>query len=260
MSDPPSPICVIGFGRSGTSATARVLNLLGVDLGPAETLAPAWEPDNARGYWEPLWMIELNDSLLAAAGGTWDNPPALPPGWREDQQWAEMRERARAMTEERLGRARGPWGWKDPRTTLLLPFWRSIYPDAGFVICVRAPQPAVKSLKRRGNDDRLPADWGRVWHDYSMRAFRDTRGAPRIVVFYDDLVAHPDREVRRLARFLRCDMSPTTLRAAAASIEPNLRHHSVSIREVMLDASMPLRHRLLYLYLRARHATRLARL
>lgn len=43
--------CILGMHRSGTSALAQVVHLLGADIGKNEDLIPA-EPANAAGYWE----------------------------------------------------------------------------------------------------------------------------------------------------------------------------------------------------------------
>jgi hypothetical protein len=43
------------------------------------------------------------------------------------------------------------WGWKDPRTTLFLDFWKSLVPDARFVFMYREPGEVIESLFRRGD-------------------------------------------------------------------------------------------------------------
>ena len=60
-------IIVLGMHRSGTSALARVLNLLGVDLGT--NLLPAAE-DNETGFWEHRDLVLVNEEVLrhSAAG------------------------------------------------------------------------------------------------------------------------------------------------------------------------------------------------
>ncbi len=64
----------MGMHRSGTSFTARALQLLGVSLGAAGSLmAPG--PDNPAGYFENRDIKELNDAVLAHLGGSWDQPP-----------------------------------------------------------------------------------------------------------------------------------------------------------------------------------------
>jgi hypothetical protein len=56
--------------RSGTSLTARVLDLLGIALGPRDTMLAADPDDNARGYWEQSAVMALNDDVLAQVGGS----------------------------------------------------------------------------------------------------------------------------------------------------------------------------------------------
>src|SRR5687767_636825 len=76
-------ICVLGMHRSGTSLVSRLLHLLGVYLGPQESISNTGE-DNPTGYWEHSGFVRLNEELLARLGGRWDAPPALTPGWFAD--------------------------------------------------------------------------------------------------------------------------------------------------------------------------------
>lgn len=73
-------VCVGGMGRSGTSLTMRLLNLLGVYLGPQEDMMQP-QVDNPRGYWEHSKLTDLNEALLARLGGSWHEPPTFPPNW-----------------------------------------------------------------------------------------------------------------------------------------------------------------------------------
>jgi hypothetical protein len=76
----PRIVCVLGMHRSGTSVVTRVLNLLGVFLGPEDRLIrPA--TDNPRGFWEHGPIMRLNQRILARLGGHGFKPPACVPGW-----------------------------------------------------------------------------------------------------------------------------------------------------------------------------------
>src|SRR5258706_8380174 len=68
-------ICVLGMHRSGTSLLARILNLLGVDLGPAEVLTTEPIAHNPKGYWEHHEITAISDAILKRYGGSWDEPP-----------------------------------------------------------------------------------------------------------------------------------------------------------------------------------------
>jgi len=87
--------------RSGTSLVARIVNLLGIDLGPPALLLPP-RPDNPRGFWEHAPFTALNDAVLAALGGTWDDPPPLPAGWYRAAELRSLRDRARRLVDEPL--------------------------------------------------------------------------------------------------------------------------------------------------------------
>lgn len=53
------PVCVLGcIGAARRSW--RALNLLGMDLGPEETMLDPIEHDNPTGFWEQAAMMERN--------------------------------------------------------------------------------------------------------------------------------------------------------------------------------------------------------
>ena len=107
----PQVICVLGMHRSGTSVIARMLNLLGVYLGPEERfLKPAF--DNPKGFWEHRQISELNEEILNAFGGHHLAPPVLPEGWLKAPDLAGLRSRAQAIISDDFGRS-DFWGWKD---------------------------------------------------------------------------------------------------------------------------------------------------
>ena len=58
---------VMGMHRSGTSLTARLLNLMGVYFGPEDALMEA-DRFNPKGYWERKDVYQLNKTILQHAG------------------------------------------------------------------------------------------------------------------------------------------------------------------------------------------------
>jgi hypothetical protein len=148
---PERAVCVTGMHRSGTSFTARALQNLGVSLGdPDRLMAPG--PDNPAGYWENRDIKELNDELLARMGGSWDQPPVLNRGWEENADLDSLRARASDVLDDAFGAprpGRDIIGWKDPRLSLLLPFWRVVTPITTTVVVVRDPAEVSASLRAR---------------------------------------------------------------------------------------------------------------
>ena len=69
-------IVIAGMHRSGTSAIARVVNLLGADI--AGDLMMAVAGVNDRGYWESNTLFAIHHRLLRELGSRWDDPFPLP--------------------------------------------------------------------------------------------------------------------------------------------------------------------------------------
>lgn len=220
----PTITCVLGTHRSGTSLATRIVNLLGVDLGPEDHMVRA-APDNPRGFWEHRGIVKLNEEILEQLGGSTARPPAFPPGWETASDLEHLRDRAqRIIQEEFAGKA--SWGWKDPRSCLTLPFWQRLLPPMRYVICLRNPLDVERSLRRR---DGLTAERGfYLWVTHTQMALQHTRGQPRILVLYERLVDDWRRELQRVAAFLGAAEHaerPEVQAAVRDFVDPNLRHH-----------------------------------
>src|SRR5580658_3699015 len=126
-------IFIVGMHRSGTSATAGALAALGMasPSGSDRTSTTEW---NERGNFESKRLMAVNDRLLSVLGGSWSGPPELEPGWEGDHALDDLRARAgRAFAQSFPTR---PTAWKDPRSCLTLPFWRTVVtaPVAGVLV------------------------------------------------------------------------------------------------------------------------------
>jgi predicted nucleic acid-binding Zn-ribbon protein len=240
--------------RSGTSLVARIVNLLGIDLGPRALLLPP-RPDNPRGFWEHAPFTALNDAVLAAMGGTWDQPPPLPAGWHRAPELRSLRNRARRLVRSRFGKTRR-WGWKDPRSSLTLPFWRSVLPRLRFIVCLRNPLDVSRSLERR---NALPIAKGEaLWMRYTQDALANTTGGERLLVFYEDLLMDAKPQLRRVAAFLGA-RPPRRLAAAEApalgGVDPSLRHQRSEPAEVFVASGLSFASQALYAVLRSHAAS-----
>jgi hypothetical protein len=185
--------------RSGTSLLTRILNLVGVDLGPVEGLTTEPVAANPTGYWEHHQLTAISDAILKRYGGNWDRPPMLPPGWETSAAIDDLRQHAQQLIDDQFGDVQ-LWGWKDPRTCLTLPFWQQLLPEMRYVICLRNPVDVARSLEHR---DCLSAELSfKLWLTYVSTALRHSDGKARLVIFYEDLMDDAFRELRRLAEFL----------------------------------------------------------
>jgi hypothetical protein len=226
-----APIAIAGMHRSGTSMIARVLSHSGADLGPEENLAPA-KADNQDGFCENLTLLEVNNELLAAAGGGWDLPPARPL-----LETAPDDARAKAIGAfVRFDPAR-VWAWKDPRNSITLEFWKSLFPDLRVVICLRNPIEVALSLKAR---NFFSIERGlSLWLEYNERLLeaipRERRMVTHYVSFFDD----PDGEAARLATFAGVRYDEGALRAVVPAVRKELRHHLYSAADLVTAEVAP---------------------
>lgn len=222
---------VLGMHRSGTSAVTQLLALAGAEL-PANVMPG--DAHNAKGYFEPWKIAIFNDERLRAAGSAWDDPFAypfrpLPPD--EEKAWLE---RGETLFDEEFGDAAHPL-LKDPRATVILPFWRALLAAKGVaarcVIPVRHPLAVAGSLRRRDGftDEKSVL----VWSAYMLAAEAYTRDLPRAFVGYDALLADWRAEVGRIEAALGGQLPKLTV-AAGKKIDkfltPDLRHNEGEAR------------------------------
>lgn len=218
---------VLGMHRSGTSAVTQLLALAGAHL--PQNVMPGDE-HNAKGYFEPWKIAIFNDQRLRAAGAAWDDVFAYPfrPLSRKDERgWMN---RAITLFGEEYGEARFPL-LKDPRVTVLLPFWREVLGDleiaARCVIPVRHPLAVAGSLERRNG---FPVQKSvLLWSAYMLAAEAYTRDLPRAFVGYDALLGDWRAEVARIAAAHGAPLPKMTDKAAKAIdrfLSPELRHNA----------------------------------
>ncbi len=72
-------LLVVGMHRSGTSALAGALSILGVDVG--QDLLPARTGENDLGFFELKQVHSFHEHLLLSGGRTWDTPSPLTSSW-----------------------------------------------------------------------------------------------------------------------------------------------------------------------------------
>lgn len=234
-------VIIAGMHRSGTSMVARIASLLGVYFGPARDLMTATE-DNPEGYFENRGMWRLHDALLARLGGAWDRPPLL--------RWADIAEEpaARALAQDARvllhylaagsAAAGGHWGWKDPRSSLVMDFWKTLVSPATtrLVLCVRNPKEVVASLSKRGDEVEHPY---LVWRAYYRALMVDTAEFETLWLHYDSFFENTEAMVERLTDFLGLDASAEQKRLAAGSVNPALKRRRSDIAELWADDEAP---------------------
>lgn len=206
---------------------AKLLQDCGLHLGPEEQLG--FDVSSGERHWENVRFVALNEKLLNRLGGSWDNPPAFPAGWEckpEVERLALPAMKLIAM----LGRDHRFWGWKDPRNSLTLPFWRGLIPELMVVICVRNPLETSRSLQARGDSIAITA--AQLWLTYYRELLAALPREKRVITHYESYFQDPAAELKRLANAVNLGVSDDTINASCASVADNLRHHRAETREL----------------------------
>jgi hypothetical protein len=218
-------IVVLGMHRSGTSALSRVLNLCGAFL-PARVKPPKLGV-NAKGFWEPEAVLDLNVRLMRQLGGEWDRVGfGLP---EDGEVVAEFESDVRAVLASEYGDQQIIL-IKDPRIGAVAPLWDRALVRAGYrpvyVVPVRNPLEVARSLHARGD---MSVDEGlALWLAYSQRIadFASVR-ADVVYLRFSDLLDDWRKAVSRVVEQLDV---PLDARARADEVdtflEPQLRRHS----------------------------------
>ena len=221
------PLLVLGMHRSGTSSFVGVAARLGAALGSDLLEANEFNP---RGYGDHRVVVAVHDRFLASEGLRWDS--ARRPA---DFEGAAAREARGALREILLREfAQAPlFAVKDPRLCRLLPLWRPLLRELevapAYAIVLRHPLEIAASLARRDGLDAARSHL--LWLEHALPAERETRGAARTFVRYDELFGDWRAVAKRVAA--DCGLRwPRDPEGAAGDVEAflsgDLRHHRAS--------------------------------
>jgi hypothetical protein len=257
-----APVIIVGAHRSGTTATAGALELLGLQIG-----------QRLDSHRESKALQHLHESYLQRLGATWYRPaPFLdwvqtPAGerdcleylskgiWREFARIFGYRNNPKGLwllTRLKLGAA---WGWKEPRTTLFAPLWLQLFPEARVIDVIRHPLAVAMSIRRREMKFRAAGDPPTPKLDeldYCLRlALTYVELGERLAsqtshyrrVRFEEIQANPSRALEELADFCGLHPSSARLNKSAASIRPesSRQRHGLTeevARELLSNYSM----------------------
>jgi lipopolysaccharide biosynthesis protein len=233
-------VVVLGMHRSGTSAVAAALHAAGLSPGADAELVGAL-PENPDGFAERPDVVGVDERLLASLGWSWDAPDAVPPATAAERPM--LVDAARELVKHKLD-GHQPWAIKDPRMSLLLPWWRQVLLDRFVaVVTVRDAREVAWSLALR--DGFTPELGMALWAAYHRHLAAGLAGLPVVTVDFAALTGEPERlTAELLAALERLGVRGSLDRAAAAgAIKPVLRRatqpddHDRSMAELALSAA-----------------------
>ena len=196
---------------------------LGVDMGGRTVPADSANP---LGYFEDVDFLELNRAMLATCVPTVGDGGHPDWGWTESEKFDSSRlspfeQRARALLASRTANRR-PWGWKDPRTTLLLDFWDGVDPAARirYLLLYRFPWDVADSMQRLGADVflRHPGYAYRIWAFYNRKLleFHERHPDDSLLLSADALRLAPEQFPGLLRKHLGLEIAAVDFEARPA--------------------------------------------
>ena len=223
-------IVALGMHRSGTSLLSRSLQALGVHIGDHFVED---KPDNPTGYWENQFIVDLNERLFRQLRLEWKSGSLI-----DNKEWltpeiVSMQTEAAEYLHSHFA-SQPLWGFKDPRTIRLLPFWRAVFSaqawDDNYVIIIRNPLSVAGSLDHREGMSAIQSHL--IWLAHMTPYLELLAGRPRVVVDYDLLMLEPQKQLERIADRLKIALNEENRRAvetfAASFLDAKLRHNLFS--------------------------------
>ena len=190
---------ILGMHRSGTSALAGTLFQFGLDFGSQLTKAIANE--NPKGFFENIFVQELNKKIMAESGYTWDsyhfNYDKVP----HNKIHKYIKEAKKIIKKEY--RYSDNFVVKDPRICLLFPIWEQACNELKIKIKIilpfRNPLEVALSLKKRNN---FSIEKGLIlWSHHFLAAEYFSRSYERFFISFDELLEDTKNVVDELYEF-----------------------------------------------------------
>ncbi|MDC0834410.1 glycosyltransferase [Geitlerinema sp. CS-897] len=220
-------LIVTGMHRSGTSLMASLIQTVGVHIG--DELLEA-DDLNRHGYFEDKEFLEFQRSILQTSciegEEGWSDW-----GWTVSErldrsQFDRYKKTALNLIESRQ-RTEKIWGWKDPRTALMLDFWHELIPDAKYLFVYRYPWDVADSIARLNAPVFAnKPDWAlRIWSYYNRHVldFYKRHFQQCLLVHTNTALTQPERFGELLQTKLNLELdSPLTAEKVAEIYDSNL--------------------------------------
>ncbi len=196
-------IIVIGMHRSGTSVLTRALEVLDIYLG--ENLMSGHLGINDKGFYEDLDIYKINVSILEKLGCDWSNLTGLQDEKLNSKELHTLKREAKELiTKKFLESQMRKFAFKDPRTSVLLPFWQKIFEELGikiyYIVSLRNPLDVAKSLYKRDGFSYEKSSM--LWINYYISIIEHIKDKKYVWVTYEGIMSDTKKEILSIADFL----------------------------------------------------------
>jgi len=204
---------------------------------------PGVANNNEKGFWEDLDLVAINIELLEVLDQSWSSIGRISNQAFLQNSIDDLKIRAIRMLNEKTSRS-ALFGFKDPRTVKLLPFWKDVFDylslDVSYIIALRNPLGVAESLRTRDGFDYVRSFY--LWLEHIVLSMQESKGFKNVVVDYDLLLEQPIFEIERIAKALSLSVSQDNERLDEFSkvfLDKKLRHSRYSLSDLNSQSNLP---------------------
>lgn len=232
------PVIILGMHRSGTTMITKILENLGLYVG-----AEKEENHEALFFWEiNNWIFDLHTARPELPHNMQHTNPKTRQIIEESLQYFVQSPRKKKYlgnlnsNYKSLQALDFNFGWKDPKNTFTLEFWKSIFPNPKIIHVYRNPIDCISSYIERDlvMKNQFQWDWKKklkrrflithkfnynfrlfdleqgfqLWEEYVQKAIDlKTDNANYLAIKYEQLLQNPEAEINNMLQF--CELTPT---------------------------------------------------
>jgi len=245
------PIIVLGMHRSGTTMLGELLGKLGVFLG-----------HECDAHGESKFIMACNENVLHFSHSAWDDPRNLEYLYEYPERVSKFTDKLKKSVISRdfihsyvgtdnasdFFQCKKPWGWKEPRTTVLWPIWKGVFPQAKFIFLYRNGIDVAQSLRRRAESHITIVDKSfssprcmelnrafKVWEEYNELyvALKERyTDADIFEVCYENLLRDPIVELQKIIKYLELNADTDLVEEVAAKVNSTKAYSFIDDKEL----------------------------
>ena len=231
-------IISMGMHRSGTSTTTRLLEVFDFSLG--DNLLPS-SIENEKGYTEDIDILELNIEILNSINRDWKTIIPLDKSDFKKLLDGVFYKRAKDLIKSKIISCE-KFAFKDPRNSILLPFWDAVLSDLDinilYMFTFRNPKSIVYSLEYRNNLDLYFSCL--LWNFYNLECLKKLNDKNFIVIDFDSFMVNPKKQIENISNKFSLKINPLKLDDYLDKfLDKSLQHTKFSISDIRNDKELP---------------------